>query len=133
MSHIQTNYKATSSSYVHSKFAGKLCICFSCFQSSSWWCPNEECPIHVTCETASCSSRVHISLVPLKQNNWLLTDIEAIHWSKISILYPNLVHFHAFGDVFKFLKFFLASCLKDSLHCLILFAYCFIFIWQCQQ
>ena len=25
------------------------------------------CPIHVTCETASCSSSVHISLVSLKQ------------------------------------------------------------------
>ncbi len=67
MSHIQTNYEVISNGYVRRKLAGQLSICFSCFQSSSWWCPGEDCPIHVTCETASCSSWVHISIVSLKQ------------------------------------------------------------------
>ena len=57
----------------------QLCICFSCFQSSSWRCPVGDCHIHVTCETTRCSSSVHISLVSLKETigYWL----PLIDWS----------------------------------------------------
>ena len=70
-----------SSGYVHRKLACNLSIWFSYFQSSSWWCPGEDCPIqhvvHVTYETASCSSS-HFSWV-IETNNWFSTAIEAIH------------------------------------------------------
>ncbi len=52
-------------------------------------CLGEYCPMHVTCETASSSS----SFVSLKQKNWLLSAIEAIHWS--NIISTNLVRCHA--------------------------------------
>ncbi len=67
ISQFQTINEAIRKGYVHHKFAGKLCICVSCFRLSSWWYPGGDSLIHVTCETATCSSSVHISLVSLKQ------------------------------------------------------------------
>ena len=91
MSNIQTNYEVISNGYVHRKLAGKLSICFSCFQSSSWWCLREDCPIYVSCEIASCSRSVYISFVSLKQaiSCWL-----SLMQNMRATLHPNVVHFH---------------------------------------
>ena len=84
MLNIQTNNEIISNGHVHHKLAGKLSICFSCFQSNSWWSPGEDCIIHVTCETASFWSSVHIIFsCVIERNNWLLTPIEVIHWCNI--------------------------------------------------
>ena len=64
MPHIQTNSELNG--HVHCKLEGQLSICFESNQVPDG--VGEDCPIHVTCETASCSSSKHISLVSLKQS-----------------------------------------------------------------
>ena len=74
------NNEVISNVYVHRKLAGKLSICFSCFQSSSWLCFGENCPIHVTMWNSKLFKLSARFSCLIERNNWLLTAIEAIHW-----------------------------------------------------